>query len=248
MFFKPLINDKSGFTDFGALTVLVDDYILLDAGTIISGIKVQDQSKIREIFVTHAHLDHIKDLGFLADNVYDSYSKPIRVWSSKTTLGLIKDHVFNSKIWANFTAIPDRRNPVMTFNELNPAKEYEIGDYKVMGIHVNHAQDSMGFIVSCSKGHVVLTGDSGPTDEIWKRLNSLKGPATVFIETSFPNRFAEVAKTTGHLTPNDLKVELKKITKDDTRIFVCHIKRPYYSEIIEEIGKIEDKRLKVLLQ
>lgn len=247
MFFKPLLNKVPNASDFGALSIMIGDSIVIDAGTILTTMTRQEQLALTDIFITHVHLDHIKDLGFLADSIYSDYKRTISVHGSSQTVKAIREHVFNGKIWADFTKIPDQNEPVLAFKELDPKKTISVGAYTIRAIPVNHIPGTSGYVVSGAEGNLVVTGDTGPTEEIWEYSNGLNGEKTIYIETSFPNRLQKVADTTGHLTPETLKGELDKI-KGDASINICHVKPPYYDEIIKEIKQIGDDRLKVLKQ
>jgi glyoxylase-like metal-dependent hydrolase (beta-lactamase superfamily II) len=47
--------------------MLLDDDILIDAGTGVSSLSMAEMCKIDHIFVTHAHLDHVACIPFLVD-------------------------------------------------------------------------------------------------------------------------------------------------------------------------------------
>ncbi|PJC70824.1 MAG: MBL fold metallo-hydrolase, partial [Zetaproteobacteria bacterium CG_4_8_14_3_um_filter_59_5] len=53
---------------FHLTSFLINDSILLDAGSPTEALDLEDQFAIRHIFISHTHLDHIKDIAFLADN------------------------------------------------------------------------------------------------------------------------------------------------------------------------------------
>ena len=53
---------------FHLTSFLLNDSILLDAGSPTEDLNLEEQHGIRHIFLSHIHLDHIKDIAFLADN------------------------------------------------------------------------------------------------------------------------------------------------------------------------------------
>jgi cAMP phosphodiesterase len=245
MFFKPLLNRELKLGDFGALSIKVGEKILIDAGTVIATLKREELAKITDIFITHAHLDHVKDLGFIGESLYSIFDHTINVWGTAQVIKIIKENIFNGKVWADFTKLPDENKPILTFREMMPEKHITIDKYKVLPVEVNHCPGAVGLVIGSDEGNVVITGDTGPTDAIWKEVNRLEGDITIYIETSFPDRLADVAKMTGHMTPSDLKNELDKIKKDAV-IYICHVKIPYYDEVVAQIMRIGDKRLRIL--
>ncbi len=246
MFFKPLLNKNAAFGDFGALSIIIGKTVLIDAGSVIATLPREELMDITDIFITHAHLDHIKDLGFIGESLYGVYKHTVNVWGTAKTLEIIQNDVFNGRVWADFTKLPNQEKPILSFNQLEIHNEYKIGNYMIKPVPVNHCPGAVGLIISVKGENVIITGDTGPTDEIWRQVNELKGNITIYIETSFPNRMLDVARQTGHMTPGDLKGELDKISKKDAIIYICHIKIPYYKEVTSEITQIKDPRIRLL--
>jgi len=246
MFFKPLLNKNDCLPDGGALTIRIGENIILDAGSFVSMVPKSEQQKITDIFLTHAHLDHCKDLGFLAENVFNVYEQTINVRGTKKTIQNIQNHIFNNEIWPDFTKLPEGKNPIMRFVEFKEGEDIKVGEFTIKPVSVNHVEGAVGFVASGPDGHVAVTGDTASTEEIWNVVNELKGETTVFIETSFPEKLVDVAEQALHLTPERLKTELKKIKRADVSILIYHIKMSYYSEIVKEIELIGDRRVKIL--
>ncbi|MCG6872632.1 MAG: MBL fold metallo-hydrolase, partial [Gammaproteobacteria bacterium] len=49
---------------------LVDEDILIDAGSGVGDLTQAEQEAIRHIFITHTHMDHCAFLPLLADNLF----------------------------------------------------------------------------------------------------------------------------------------------------------------------------------
>ena len=79
----------SGGIGAGARTsaMLVDDDVLIDAGTGIGDLALAELQPIRHVFLTHAHLDHIAGLPLLVDTVFDEgFETPVTVYARAETL------------------------------------------------------------------------------------------------------------------------------------------------------------------
>jgi len=87
-------------------SMLLDNDILIDAGTGVGNLSLKQLTRINHVFVTHSHLDHVSHIPFLVDTVGWMRNKPITVHA---TLEILKQHIFNWKIWPDFAQIPSPR-------------------------------------------------------------------------------------------------------------------------------------------
>lgn len=213
---------------------LIDESILLDAGTICSLLKETAQWKIRNILITHAHLDHIKGIPFLADNLVIKNKKhSVTIMSIQSVLTALKKNLLNDRIWPDFTIISAVSRPVLVLRAILPEKPFKIHGYTITAHKVNHSVPAVGYIIEDSNGKRLLyTGDTGPTNAIWKVAQHID---CAIIEISFPNRLKAMAIKTGHLTPELFIREVKKMEFIPKRIFITHPKPLYFKDIKHEI-------------
>ena len=226
---------------------LIDDHLLLDAGTISISLNQEAQFKITHIFLTHVHLDHIKGIPFLIDNfAIGKERRRLTVLSGPEVLRDLKKHIFNNRIWPDFTAIPTREHPLLLFQELSTRGFFPLGKYRVYTTRVHHTVPAYGYLVEDSLGNALAyTGDSGPTETIWKRFQGhrIKG---LIVEVSFPNALKQLALLSGHLTPGLLKEEITKMPVLPEKIYITHPK-PLYRETIEkELARLKGIPLEIL--
>ena len=230
---------------FRATSYLIDGKLLIDAGSVASGIQIEEQALIDDILISHSHLDHISDLAFMADNCFGMKGKPFEIFANKEVRESIMTHLLNDKIWPDFTKLPTSSNPTLHFNDLEPGKETMIGNYKITAIPVNHQGGAFGFIIERKNCAVVFTQDTGPTDEIWKFAHKVKNLKAIFTEVSFPNALQKVATDSQHHTPLTMKEEIKKMPAD-VPIFLGHLKPNYQSQLFKEIDEIQNERITIL--
>lgn len=230
---------------FQTTSFLIDDILLVDAGAVASALSIEDQTKIDHIFISHCHLDHIKDLAFLCDNCFGLKGKPFQVFTHETVHKIIKQHLLNDVIWPDFTVLPNAANPTITINSIEEEKPVHIGAYIITPVKVNHPLDAMGFIVEKESSAVLFTLDTGPTERIWEVASSKKNLKAVFTEVSFPNSLKEVAKLSDHHTPRSLLEEMKKIPVS-VPVILTHLKPNYRDKIIQELQEDKEDRIRVL--
>lgn len=226
---------------------LLEKNILIDAGTVTQALTLEEQLRIEYIFVTHAHLDHIRDLAFLTDNLYyGKRKKPLVILSSKGIIDSIHGHLFNNVLWPDFSKIPSTREPLIRFQALAPGRKKNIGDYQIRVVPLHHTVETLGFVIQTKEKAVLFMGDTGPTEEVWKVAKTVKGLKAVFVETSLPGSLQNIADKTGHLTPLSLNAELKKMKTVRPEIYLYHMKPRYAEDIRHEVAAIQNRKIHII--
>ena len=232
------------FPDFRPPAFLIDDHLLLDAGTIGSVLTEEEQGRLEHLFITHSHLDHIRAIPALADNIIiKNRPRTVTVYSIPAVVSAMKEHLFNNVIWPDFTVIPSPDHPVISFETIDTGREYAVSDYRIRAIPVNHTVPAVGYRVCQGSATLLYSGDTGPTEEIWQYANGIDA---LIVEVSFPNSMESMALLTKHLTSSLLKAELAKITVLPKRIFITHPKPQYVDIIRTEVESLGLKEIELL--
>jgi 3',5'-cyclic-nucleotide phosphodiesterase len=225
---------------------VLDERLAIDAGSLTSGLDLRSQFRLNACLVSHAHLDHIRDLATIADNRCQADCEPLIVAGTTATLRILKKHFFNNLLWPDFTEIPNKTRPTLKFLELKPEKRVEISGYKVQPVLVSHTIESSGFIIQGPDATIAYSGDTGPTDRIWELLNKEKNLKALLLEVSFPDREQKLAGVSGHHTPRTLIKDLKKYERPkDLPALLYHIKPVFQSEVEQECARLKGVNLTV---
>jgi ribonuclease BN (tRNA processing enzyme) len=225
---------------------LIDDTILMDAGTIGLALNSTDQLKISHIFLTHAHLDHVKGVPFLLDNTTLTRSRTsVTLISGEDVLRDIKNNLLNGRLWPDFTKIPDSRNPALRFKTIHPSRPFRLNGCRIYCERVAHSVPAYGYIVERGRKALAYTGDTGPTTLFWKKV-SKHHIGCLIAEVSFPNSLTDLAVKSGHLTPALLKEEIAKIDTVPPMIYATHTKPQYFKEIKGELQACGIKNIEIL--
>lgn len=230
---------------------LIDGRLLLDAGAVSATLKLKDQVKVDYLLLTHVHLDHIKGISFLADNVYGLRKEPIVIASIEPVISDLKKHLLNDILWPDFTRLPNTNTPVVVFETLDEEIPHPLGKYTVRAVKVNHTVAAVGFFVRGRGSTLLYTGDTGPTDRVWEVAMDYPDLKAVIVETSFPNKYQEIADFSDHLTPQTLKVELEKLDsrlESKIPVYLYHAKPQYLREINQEVRAIKRPNISILKQ
>jgi len=192
--------------------MLVDDDVLIDAGTGIGDIALDDIDSIRHVFLTHAHLDHIAGLPMLADFVFDeNFSEPLTVYAREETLRALQDHLFNGVIWPDFAKLPSPENPMMRYRVCSPGDTITIKHRDFYAVDVMHTVPTLGYTVQNSGGAFAVSGDTKTNETLWPVLNACDHLKVLVIEVSFPDEMEQLATQSGHYCPRTLASDLQRL-------------------------------------
>lgn len=222
--------------DLRTTALLVDEDILIDAGTGVGDLSVEELTKIDHIFVTHSHLDHITSIPFLVDTVCALRTSPIIVYSTGEVLQILKDHIFNWKIWPDFSKIPTVDQPFMRFEEIAVGQEVNLNGRLIKPIPATHVVPAVGYLLDSGEMSMIFSGDTTCNDALWDEANKARNLKYLIIETAFPNKERELAVMSKHLCPSMLAEELTKLHRP-VDILVTHLKPGEIHLTMSEIGR-----------
>jgi cAMP phosphodiesterase len=226
---------------------VLDGRLSIDAGSLTSGLDLRAQCRLQACLVSHAHLDHVRDLATLADNRVQNECPPLVIAGTKPTLAVLKKHFFNNKLWPDFSVIPSAKNPGIAYQVLEPEVEAVVAGYRVRAIAVSHTIDTSAFIVRDRRTAIAYSGDTGPTNRLWEVLNEEPDLAALLMEVSFPNAEDRIAHASGHHTPKTLAADLAKLTAPkDVPTLLYHIKPSFQAKVERECARLRGLNLTVL--
>ncbi|UCB55697.1 MAG: 3',5'-cyclic-nucleotide phosphodiesterase [Thiotrichales bacterium] len=209
----------------GAATTsfLIDDDILIDAGSGAAELTLEQMRAVRHIFLTHAHLDHIVSIPLLADSVFGHLvGNPIIVHAQQETLDVLQAHIFNSQIWPDFTALPDRSRAVLRLEAMPPGSRTEIHGRSIEMIAVNHVVPGVGYRVESTGRSFAFSGDTTSSENLWAALNSHDDLDLLFIESAYANRDIGLARSACHYCPQLLSEDLARL-KHRPQVGITHL-------------------------
>ena len=239
----------SGGIGAGARTsaLLIDNDVLIDAGTGIGDLELADIDSIRHVFLTHSHLDHIAGLPMLVDRLFDADRPvPVTVYAREETLRAVQDHLFNGVIWPDFARLPSPEKPMLRYCVCSPGDTITIGHRDFYAIDVMHAVPTLGFTVQNSGGVFAVSGDTKTNETLWPVLNACIELKVLVIEVSFPDEMEAVAELAGHYTPKTLTEDLKRL-RHSPEIWLTGMKPGEEERIYEQVMRAApDKNIRML--
>jgi len=215
---------------------LVDQDLLVDAGTGVGDLTLDEMARIDHVLLTHSHLDHIAALPLMADAVGARRTAPICVYALPETVAALRAHIFNDLIWPDFTRLPSPQNPFIRLQAIELGSIHRIAGKRIEVLPALHTVPAAGFAVDAGGPCWVFSGDTGPNPAFWRRLGQLNVGALV-IETAFSDRDAPLARRSQHLSPQALAQELAQIgAAQNYPVYITHTKPAETAAIMGEIA------------
>ncbi|ROR35105.1 MBL fold metallo-hydrolase [Inmirania thermothiophila] len=212
----------------------LDEDVLLDAGTGVGELALEDLARIRHVFLTHAHLDHVASIPLLVDSIFDRIAEPVQVHALPETLEVLRRHVFNWALWPDFTRLPTRARPVLRLLPMRHGEVVELGGRRIEMLPVRHSVPAAGLRIEAGGRVLAFSGDTGPSEAFWEALDA--GPAldVLIVECAFPDRDRALAEQAGHYVPRALAADLARL-RHRPRILLTHLKPGEEARIVEEV-------------
>lgn len=214
---------------------LADDDILIDCGTGVGDLSLDEMARVDHVFVTHSHLDHIAAIPLLVDSVGEMRGVPLTVYSTPEVLRILRAHVFNWLIWPDFTAIPDRRRPFLRLQPIQVGERVKLGDRSVTALPALHSVPAVGYCLDSGQGELVYTGDTAYSPDMIAAINALRRLRHLIIEAAFPDEEHGLALASRHLCPTLLAAVLDEI-RVAPKVHISHLKPAHGARIMAQIA------------
>lgn len=234
--------------NFRTTSFLINNSVLLDAGAVTEFLDGGQLKKISRIIITHTHLDHIKDLVFLVDELVMMGKFSIELVSVKPVIDIISKDLFNNRLWPDFTVIPSKNEAVIKFREIEIDRYANINGLDIKPILMTHTVYTVGYVVKEGGRGFMFTSDTGPTEKFWKTAKEEEGIRFIIADVSFPNRMKSLAEISGHMTLDMLTDRLDRYGLNDKLVYISHMKPVFFNEILENISTAKRENILMLEQ
>jgi len=222
-------------------SLLINENILVDAGTGVGDLTLEEMSKIEHVFITHSHIDHVGFLPLLVDSMFSSITTPIIVHSQAVTIQAIREHIFNWIIWPDFSQLPRPDKPVLQFKSMAPDETLLINDVLFQMIEVSHTVPAVAYRIEHDGKSIAFSGDTSSNDTLWERLNAYPGLDILIVETAFSDDQYDLALLSRHYTPTLLAQDISKL-KHNPEVYITHLKPGDEDKITKELSKVSPGR------
>ena len=225
---------------------LIDDRVTVDAGSIALALTDNQRQSVRDVIVTHPHMDHIASLPIFIDDQFGSLEGPVRIHATQEVIDLLERDVFNWTVYPRFSELSNESGLVMEYVPFEHGKEFQVAHLKVTAVPVNHIVPTVGLVITDGKTTLAFSSDTYKTEEFWTLVNGLPHVDAMMIEASFPNDMAHLAEVSRHFTPETLAEELKKLNHNGLDILTVHLKPAYREKLVKELHALNIPKLSVM--
>lgn len=228
------------------LTMVVDDRVAIDAGCLALSCSDAQRNGIRDILLTHTHLDHIAGLPMFIDDLFATLTEPIRIHATRGMIETLERDIFNWRIYPRFSELSNDRGRVVEYREFAAGEVFDVEHLSIQAVPVNHEVAANGYLVSDGKITIAVSGDTAETTEFWGICNDAPNLKAVFVECAFPDELEGLASVSHHLTPNRLQGELAKLNDRAMPVHVINIKPMYRQKVVGQIEALALPNVNIL--
>lgn len=214
--------------------LLVNETVAIDAGSLAMAVTDAERSAIRDVVLTHAHLDHIAGLPLFIDDQFSELTEAIRIHATPEVIEILERDIFNWSVYPRFSELTNSYGPVMEYRPFEQGQSFQVGGLVFDAVEVNHKVPCSGFVVSDGSVSIAITGDTANMDGFWKAVSN-RSLNALLIECAFPDELSELAEMSHHLTPKGLARELEKFGQTGCEVLVVNIKPSYREAVLREI-------------
>lgn len=220
------------------LSYVCNETVAIDAGCIGLMTPLEEQTRIRHVFLTHSHLDHTASLPIFLDNVYVHGPDSPCVYAHPATLQSLQTDFFNDRVWPDLLRLSREESPFLQMFPLAESETTFVDGLAITPIELAHVVPTFAYLVGDDATTVAIISDTSRCERVWNVLNNLPRLGAIFLEVSFPNSLTRVADESMHLTPKSFAEELRRL-KRETPIFVVHVKPSNRAQVLREVAELQ---------
>jgi ribonuclease BN (tRNA processing enzyme) len=226
-------------------TFLIGDSVAIDAGSLGFFGSPADQARIRHVFLTHTHLDHIASLPIFLENVSDDSTRCPTIHGLPEVLDVVCRDVLNDRLFPDFVRLSRDGPALLKLQPISPFHPICLEGLCLQAVPLNHVVPTVGYVIDDGKAAIAIVTDTGPSDAIWELCNRTPSLRAVFLEVTFPESMTWLADASKHLTPSLFAGELRKL-KADVPIYAIHLKARFFEQVLREVELLNLPNVRLL--
>jgi cAMP phosphodiesterase len=242
----------SSFEEDGSLSerqhlacLIVNDRVAVDAGSLAMAANDTLRQSVRDVVLTHAHLDHIAGLPLFIDDLFAQLDEPVRVYALQEVIDILERDIFNWSIFPRFSELDTGSGPPIQYCPVKIGAEFQISNLKFKAFPSDHLVPSSGFLISDGESAVAVSGDTAGLDALADGISVQNNLSAILVECAFPNELEEIARRSHHMTPRILADQLERL-RPPCPVFVTNIKPNYRDKVVKQLCDLQIDRLELM--
>lgn len=220
--------------------LLAGDSVLVDCGTGVGDLSLQEMACIHDVFLTHSHLDHVLFLPLLSDAALALRDGPLTVHALPQTIEALRTHLLNGVLWPDYASLPSPERPYIRLRPLEVGTSVAAARGTITALPARHAVPAVGYLIDSGKASFAFSGDTAFCEAFWDVLNRISNLKYVMIETTMRDSDREIAERSCHTTPASLMQGLGRL-KAGVQVLVTHIEPDKVDEVRSEIASVAER-------
>lgn len=225
---------------------IIDDRVAIDAGSLGFAINDLQRGQVRDVVLTHAHLDHTAGLPLFIDDLFSDLTEPVRIHAIKEVIDILERDIFNWSVYPRFSELSNIHGEIVKYNVLTPGIWSDIAHLTILPLDVSHQVPATGFVVSDGTSTIAISGDTAEMGDFWRQINDVESLDALFVECAFPDEMEDLSLVSCHMSPKRLARELKKFRGRGCPIFAVNLKPRYREKTIADLKSCSIDGLQIL--
>lgn len=225
--------------------IVINDRLAIDAGSLAMAATDNIRRELRDVVLTHAHLDHIAGLPLFVDDLFATLETPITVHALKEVIEVLERDVFNWSVFPRFSELTIASGPAILYRPLQFGSTFVAAGLKCKLFQADHKVPSAGVIVSDDESTVAITGDTASLDALEDAILGIENLRAILVECAFPDELADIARNSHHMTPAVLRGQLTKL-RPTCPVFAVNIKPRYRDPVVQQLNELKIDGMEVM--
>src|SRR5262249_54185981 len=115
-------------------TVLVNDTVAFDAGSLGLVGTPAEQARVRHVFLTHAHIDHVRSLPIFLETVPDDSNDCPPVSAPAAVLDVARQDILNDRLFPDFVRLSHDGPPLVRLEVIHPGRPVRVAGLTVTAV------------------------------------------------------------------------------------------------------------------
>jgi ribonuclease BN (tRNA processing enzyme) len=225
----------------------VDGDVLIDCGTGVGDLELEELVGIDHVFLTHGHLDHVALLPMLADAGVGRRTMPLTAYALAETIATLRDCLFNGRVWPDYTVLPAPDRPYLRLLPIQPGVPVALGARSFTPLPVRHAVPAVAYRVDSGDASLVFSGDTTFSEAFWDAVNGIANLRHLIMETTFLDDNEVGCRTSGHTNARLLAQGLARLAHP-VSLHITHMEpgreEQTWAEVLQAVGDRSPERLR----